>query len=124
MFTVLVVIHVLISIVLILAILIQPAKGGDIGAVFGGGAAQSLLGATGGKAMIVKITFGLAIVFAVLSLTLALLVPSGRGGVLKEVFEERAKQPLSTPLDTTPSPEAPPAELPPAESPEPTSEGK
>lgn len=109
MYILLVTIYVLIGVLLILAILIQPSKGSNLGGVFGGGAAQSLLGATGGKAMIVQITAGLFAVFALLSLFLATHRPSTHSPLQQELQEEARRgpqipssPPASTPASSTP----------------------
>jgi len=93
----LVVIYVLVGILLVLSILIQPSKGSNLGGVFGGGAAQSLLGATGGKALIVKITAGLFAAFALLSLILATYRPTKTSPIQRELQKEAAQQPVAPP---------------------------
>ena len=47
MYTLIVILHVIVSVALILVILLQTGKGSDIGAVFGGGSSQTLFGSTG-----------------------------------------------------------------------------
>ena len=47
MYTLIVVLHIVVSVALILVILLQTGKGSDIGAVFGGGSSQTLFGSTG-----------------------------------------------------------------------------
>jgi preprotein translocase subunit SecG len=41
MYTLIVILHVIVSVALILVILLQTGKGSDIGAVFGGGSSQT-----------------------------------------------------------------------------------
>jgi len=77
MHTLIVVLHVAVSIALILVILLQTGKGSDIGAVFGGGSSQTLFGSTGPTSFLSKLTAGAAIVFMLTSLFLAYF--SGRG---------------------------------------------
>jgi len=65
------VIHVLVSILLILVILLQPGKGGDLGSVFGGGgSSESVFGASGAVPFLSKVTRVLAVLFLLSSLTL------------------------------------------------------
>jgi len=68
------VIHVIVSILLILVVLLQPGKGGDLGSVFGGGggggSSESIFGASGAVPFLSKVTRGLAVLFLLSSLTL------------------------------------------------------
>ena len=65
------VIHVIVSILLILVVLLQPGKGGDLGSVFGGGgSSESVFGASGAVPFLSKVTRVLAILFLLSSLTL------------------------------------------------------
>jgi len=78
MHTLIVILHVIVSVALILVILLQTGKGSDIGAVFGGGSSQTLFGSTGPTSFLSKLTAGAAIIFMLTSLFLAYF--SGRGG--------------------------------------------
>lgn len=71
MYTLVVVLHVIVSIALILIILLQTGKGSDIGAVFGGGSSQTLFGSSGPTSFLGKLTAGAAVVFMLTSLFLA-----------------------------------------------------
>jgi len=65
------IIHVLVSILLILVVLLQPGKGGDLGSVFGGGgSSESIFGASGAVPFLSKVTRVLAILFMLSSVTL------------------------------------------------------
>jgi len=66
------VIHILVSILLILVVLLQPGKGGDLGSVFGGGggSSESVFGAAGAVPFLSKVTRVLAVLFLLSSLTL------------------------------------------------------
>jgi len=68
------VIHIIVSILLILVVLLQPGKGGDLGSVFGGGGgggtSESIFGASGAVPFLSKVTRVLAILFLLSSLTL------------------------------------------------------
>ena len=77
MHTLIVILHIAVSIALILVILLQTGKGSDIGAVFGGGSSQTLFGSTGPTSFLSKLTAGAGIVFMLPSLLLAYF--SGRG---------------------------------------------
>jgi len=63
--------HVTACILLILIVLLQSGKGAEMGVSLGGGAGQTLFGATGPATILTKITTGVAIIFMITSLTLA-----------------------------------------------------
>ncbi len=71
MFTLILIVHVIVSILLIVIILMQEAKGG-MSSMFGG-SNESLFGATGAGKFFTKLTTVLAGIFMLTSLTLALL---------------------------------------------------
>ena len=65
------VIHVLVSILLIIVVLLQPGKSGDLGSVFGGGgSSESVFGASGAVPFLSKVTRVLAVLFLLSSLVL------------------------------------------------------
>lgn len=64
------VIHVIVSIFLILVILLQPGKSGDLGSVFGGGTSESVFGSAGAVPFLAKVTRLLAVIFLLSSLSL------------------------------------------------------
>jgi preprotein translocase subunit SecG len=108
MHTLIVILHVIVSVALILVILLQTGKGSDIGAVFGGGSSQTLFGSTGPTSFLSKLTAGAAIVFMLTSLFLAYF--SGRG-TSSSIMKSGAP-----PAQTIPAPPAsmpaPPAGIP------------
>ena len=110
MYTLVVILHVIVSIAMILVILLQTGKGSDIGAVFGGGSSQTLFGSTGPTSFLSKLTAGAAIIFMITSLFLAYFSGGGSiGSIMKG----------GTPAQTMPAPPAgmpaiPPAGAPPA----------
>jgi preprotein translocase subunit SecG len=108
MHTLIVILHVIVSVALILVILLQTGKGSDIGAVFGGGSSQTLFGSTGPTSFLSKLTAGAAIIFMLTSLFLAYF--SGRGPS-SSIMKSGAP-----PAQTMPSPPAgmpaPPAGVP------------
>ncbi len=70
MITVLIGIHILVSIALIVIVLLQMGKGAQAGASFGAGSSQTMFGSTGGNVM-TKVTAGVAVIFMLTSLSLA-----------------------------------------------------
>ncbi len=71
MYTLVVILHVVVSVALILIILLQTGKGADIGAVFGGGSSQTLFGSSGPTSFLSKLTAAAAVIFMCTSLFLA-----------------------------------------------------
>lgn len=71
MHTILVVVHLFLSIGLISLILIQHGKGADAGAAFGSGASSTVFGARGSANFLSRTTGVMALLFFVTSLTLA-----------------------------------------------------
>ncbi len=74
MYTILVVLHVLVSIALIGLVLMQHGKGADAGAAFGSGASGTVFGARGSANFLTRVTAWLAAAFFILSLALAYIV--------------------------------------------------
>ncbi len=73
MYTFLLVVQVVICAVLVALVLVQKGQGADIGAVFGGGASQTLFGARGAGNFLSHVTAAVAAIFFLNSLTLAYL---------------------------------------------------
>lgn len=71
--TALLALHVLIAFALIGLVLIQHGKGADVGAAFGSGASQTLFGSGGSGSFLTRTTTGLAALFFVTSLVLAVI---------------------------------------------------
>lgn len=71
MFTIILALHIIISIIMIGLILIQHGKGADAGASFGAGAAGTVFGASGSATFLTRATAVLAGLFFVTSLVLA-----------------------------------------------------
>ena len=87
------IIHILVSVLLVLIILLQPSKSGDIGSMFGGGSSESVFGSSGAMPFLVKMTRLFGLIFVVTSLFLGYTsVKSISGSVVEkppsEVFEE------------------------------------
>jgi preprotein translocase subunit SecG len=75
--------HVIVSLLLIGVILLQPgAKGGGLGASFGGGGANSAFGARGAAPFLAKFTYYLAAGFMVTSLVIEVLIVKQNRSVL------------------------------------------
>ncbi len=79
--SILLVILLLIALALIGVILLQQGKGAGMGASFGAGASGTVFGAPGSANILTKITTGLAIVFFITALALAVLSSQKKGEV-------------------------------------------
>ncbi len=88
--------HVLLCALLVLVIVVQPGKGGDVGAAFGGGASTTIFGPRGPSGLLQRATTVIAMMFMGTSLILA--VYSKRGlmenadvnGAIRQLQEQKA----------------------------------
>ena len=111
------IIHIIVSILLIIVVLLQPGKSGDLGSIFGGGTSESIFGSSGAVPFLVKVTRGLAIMFMLTSLSLGYFAASGGGkSVVTDVPEAAVEETVpageapadvTAPADKAVSPEAP-----------------
>ncbi|GEM_PF-261397 len=85
MYTFVLVIHVIVSILLMIVILLQDGSGGDVVSALGGGGAQSVFGGTGAAPFLTKATVVLTVIFAVTSLSLAVLKTRERKSILQSI---------------------------------------
>lgn len=69
--TLVLVVHVIMAVVMIGLILIQQGKGAEMGASFGSGASGTVFGSAGSAGFLTKLTAGLALLFFVTSVSLA-----------------------------------------------------
>jgi preprotein translocase subunit SecG len=104
-----IILHIVVCIALIMIVLLQTGKGADMGAAFGGGASQTLFGATGASTFLSKATTAAAIIFMLTSLSLAYMASNrSPGGSLmpdepSSVIEQPATDESAAPAETTPS---------------------
>ncbi|MBE0501786.1 MAG: preprotein translocase subunit SecG [Desulfuromonadales bacterium] len=105
--TLLVILHVTVSIALIIIVLLQAGKGAQIGASFGAGSSQTVFGAGGGKNFMHRVTVSAAIIFMLTSLTLAYFYGQpGSASIMPEKIQTAqpaAPTPDALPAPTTPS---------------------
>lgn len=105
MFTFLVIIHVIASLIIIALVLLQSGKGADIGSAFGGTGSQAVFGSMSTPTLLGKLTTAVAVVFMFTSFTLAMLA------------HQRATSSIMPATAPAPAPAAAPAAPPPAGSP-------
>ncbi len=97
----LVTLHVIVALLLVGGILLQPgAKGGGLGATFGGGGANSAFGARGAAPFLAKLTYWLAAAFMLTSLAIEIKIVKDNRSVLDKSFGQK-------PAPVAPAPAAP-----------------
>jgi preprotein translocase subunit SecG len=94
-------IHVLASLFLILVVLLQSGKGGDIASAFGGGGTQSAFGPRGSSNVLTKTTAVVAAIFMITSLSLVMLSQSSRRSVLDDAAAPPAAE-GDVPIESVP----------------------
>lgn len=72
--TALIVLHVIICILLVVVVILQKGKGAEMGAAFGVGSSSAVFGPKGPTPFLAKVTVGLATLFFINSLVLAIVV--------------------------------------------------
>jgi preprotein translocase subunit SecG len=107
------ILFVLTCFVLLLVVLLQQGKGGDIASAFGGSSSQTAFGARAGATLLTRVTTVCAALFMLLALALAIMGQRGPGSVLRGAT---LPQPAATPAQATPAP-ATPAQAAPAQPP-------
>lgn len=101
MFTLVLIIHVLVSLVMIATVLLQAGKGASIGSTFGGSSSssQTIFGSAGPATLLAKVTYVCAAIFMITSLTLTYMSTRQRTeSIMQDV-----------PAATAPAPSAPAA---------------
>ena len=92
-------IHVIAALSLILTVLLQAGKGAAMGSGLGAGSSQTMFGSSGASNFLSKLTTGIAILFMVTSLTLAVFSTKKKSSSLIKGVEEPAQNqesPVST----------------------------
>ncbi len=113
MYALVIVCHVVASLVLILVVLLQSGKAGDLAATFGSTGSQTAFGARGTASLLTRATTVCAVIFMVTSLTLAIMFSKGSSGTVLEGVSLPEEAPVESPIDLSTAP----AELPSSEEP-------
>lgn len=103
MVTLVVVLHVIAALILIALVLLQDSKSDGLGGAFGGGGSNSILGATGGATLAQKLTRGMAVVFAVTSISLTVISKQNKS-VVDDMAPAAATVPATTDAAAAPAP--------------------
>ena len=110
--------YILTCMVLVLVILLQQGKGGDIANAFGGGASQAAFGARSGATVLSRATTVGAVIFVLGAILLGIMGQRGPGSVIGGRSQPGAPPagatlpaatppPASTPAPATPTPATP-----------------
>lgn len=97
-------IHVIVSLVLILVVLLQSGRSGDIASAFGGAGTQTVFGPRGTGTVLSRATTISAAVFMVTSILLVILGQGTRGG---SVVRDSGAAAPPTPIPSAPGAPAP-----------------
>jgi preprotein translocase subunit SecG len=125
MITLILVIHIIVSICLILIVLLQVGKGASLSGLFGGGGgSEAIFGGAGGDVFMKKLTVTFAVLFIFTSLTLTII--SARRPLSTIIYKEPSV-PAAIPEEAekeTAGPEVPPVKSETPQIPEPSQPGK
>ena len=88
MFALFVIVHVIVSLVLILVVLLQSGKAGDLASAFGGAGSQTAFGARGAATVLTKATTICSILFMITSLGLAIMFNQESDTTVMETMPE------------------------------------
>ncbi len=102
MYTVVLVIHLALAVVLIGVVLMQHGKGADAGAAFGSGASSTVFGARGSASFLGRLTGFLGVGFFVTSLTLAIMAGTFTSG---SSVVDQVELPAEVEQQTAPAPD-------------------
>lgn len=97
MTTILIIIHIFVSLFLVGIVLLQQGKGANAGATLGGGGggSQTMFGSEGPMPLMNKITTGAAIIFMVTSISLAYISAHKSGSSVMQDVETEPKSGVS-----------------------------
>jgi preprotein translocase subunit SecG len=104
MYALVVVFHIVASLVLILVVLLQSGKAGDLAATFGSTGSQTAFGARGAATVLTRATTVCAVIFMVTSLTLAIMFTKDSGGTVLEGMSLPEEIPVESPIDLSTAP--------------------
>lgn len=101
MFTLVVVIHVVVSLAIIGLVLLQAGKGADIGSAFGGSGSQAVFGSMGTPTVLGKATTVVAILFMITSFSLSMLAHQRSTSIMPASGPAPAPAPAAPPAGTS-----------------------
>ena len=110
MYALVIVFHIVASLVLILVVLLQSGKAGDLAATFGSTGSQTAFGARGAATVLTKATTVCAVIFMVTSLTLTIMFTKDTSGTVLEGMSLPEEVPVESPIDLSKAPAEQPVE--------------
>jgi preprotein translocase subunit SecG len=102
MTTLIMIVHIIVSLALIFIVLLQTGRGAGIGAAFGG-SSQTVFGSSGATPFLAKLTAAAAILFMVTSLTLSIMGHRGGTSIMQGTAPVGQTAPTETPAAPTPA---------------------
>jgi preprotein translocase subunit SecG len=109
--------YVLVCLLLMVTILLQQGKGGDIANAFGGGSSQAVFGARSGATLLTRATSVLAALFVILAMVLTVWGQRGPGSVVGGLGAPPAPAAAPAPANASPTTTPAPAATTPAPAP-------
>ncbi len=110
--TLVTIVHVVVCLILIIAVLLQSGKAGDLAGAFGGAGTQSVFGPRGAATILSKVTTISAILFMVTSMGLWILSSKGTSRSVVRSDEAATAETTTVPTKKTEGKEIkPPAEV-------------
>lgn len=103
MFTLFVIVHVVVAVVLVLVVLLQSGKAGDLSTAFGGAGSQTAFGTRSAATFLNKATAVAAVLFMVTSLGLSIMSFRGSGGSIMEGVPEQPAPTEGAPAESKPA---------------------
>ena len=104
MLTLLIIFHLLAALILILVIMLQSGKAGDLSSAFGGATSQTAFGARGATTILTKITTFFAVIFVSTSLGLAILYSQDNSTTVMQDSPGTADTRDAAPVEAPPVP--------------------
>ena len=104
MYALVIVFHIVASLVLILVVLLQSGKAGDLAATFGSTGSQTAFGARGAATVLTRATTVCAVIFMVTSLTLTIMFTKDTSGTVLEGMSLPEEVPVESPIDLSTAP--------------------
>jgi preprotein translocase subunit SecG len=101
------IIHILVCVFLIIVVLLQSGKSGDIAAAFGGMGSQTAFGPRGSATALSKATTWSTVIFMLTSITLSIMASRGGGtnSVLQGITPSQSKTQPAAPAPTPAPPQ-------------------
>jgi len=105
------IVHILVCFFIIVVVLLQSGKAGDIAAAFGGMGSQTAFGPRGAASLLEKATTWSAVIFMVTSITLSIYASRRTGGAsvlggVKSAPAQKAPAPQAPAPPATPAPQS------------------